>query len=74
MFLYLAVSTRSTSSSGGRSSGGMEYDRGLLARPLVIPETFYDTGSWSDWSFHFENVAAVNGWKTRKSYTGYECE
>ena len=57
-----AEPTRSTSSNGGRSSGGMEHDRGLLARPLVIPEIFYGTGSWSDWSFHFENVAAVNGW------------
>ena len=40
----------------------MEHDRSLLARPLVIPEIFDVTGSWSDWSFHFENVAAVNGW------------
>ena len=47
----------STSSSGGRSNGGMEHDRGLLARSLVIPEIFDGTGSWCDWSFHFENVA-----------------
>ena len=40
----------------------MEHDRGLLARPLVIPEIFDVTGSWSDWSFHFENVAVLNGW------------
>ena len=39
----------------------MEHDRSLLARPLVIPEIFDITSSWSDWSFHFENVAAVNG-------------
>ena len=32
------------------------------ARPLVLPETFDGTGSWSDWCFHFENVASVNGW------------
>ena len=42
-----------TSSSSGRSSSGMEHDRDLLARPLVIPEIFDGTGSWSDWSFHF---------------------
>ena len=57
-----AEPTGSTSSSGGRSNGGMEHDRGLLARSLVIPEIFDGTGSWCDWSFHFENVAAVNGW------------
>ena len=32
------------------------------ARPLVLPEVFDGSGSWSDWNFHFENVAAVNGW------------
>jgi hypothetical protein len=32
------------------------------ARPLVLPEPFDGTGSWSDWWFHFENVSAVNGW------------
>ena len=32
------------------------------ARPLVLPETFDGTGNWTDWCFHFENVAAVNGW------------
>ena len=32
------------------------------ARPLVLPETFDGTGSWSEWCYHFENVAAVNGW------------
>ena len=57
-----AEPTGSISSSRGRSSGGMEHDRGLLGSPLVIPEIFDGTGSWSDWSFHFENVAAVNGW------------
>jgi len=31
-------------------------------RPLVLPETFDGTGSWTDWCFHFENVSAVNGW------------
>ena len=32
------------------------------ARQLVLPETFDGTGSWSEWCYHFENVAAVNGW------------
>jgi hypothetical protein len=32
------------------------------ARPLVLPETFDGTSSWTDWCFHFDNVAAVNGW------------
>ena len=35
---------------------------GGATRPLVLPETFDGTGSWSEWCFHFENVAAVNGW------------
>ena len=61
-------------SDGEAGGGGVEVDRdgaalptagtaaGLGARPLVLPETFDGTGSWSDWCFHFENVAAVNGW------------
>ena len=32
------------------------------ARPLVLPEPFDGTANWDEWSFHFENVAAVNGW------------
>ena len=31
-------------------------------RPLVLPEPYDGTGSWSEWSFHFDNVAAVNNW------------
>ena len=45
--------TETTGSAGSAGAG---------ARPLVLPETFDGTGSWSDWCFHFENVAAVNGW------------
>ena len=37
-------------------------DRAGGARPLVLPEVFDGTGSWTDWCFHFDNVAAVNGW------------
>ena len=32
------------------------------ARPVVLPETFDGTQNWDEWVFHFENVAAVNGW------------
>ena len=32
------------------------------ARPVVLPETFDGTRNWDEWFFHFENVAAVNGW------------
>ena len=32
------------------------------ARPVVLPETFDGTKNWDEWFFHFENVAAVNGW------------
>ena len=44
-------------------AGGLAHERGTgMARPLVLPETFDGTGSWSDWCFHFENVATMNGW------------
>ena len=33
------------------------------ARPLVLPEPFDGTSNWDDWTFHFENVATVNGWR-----------
>ena len=34
------------------------------ARPLVLPDTFSggDGSTWSEWKFHFENVATVNAW------------
>ena len=32
------------------------------ASPLILPEPFDGTSNWDDWAFHFENVAAVNGW------------
>ena len=31
------------------------------SKPVVMPETFDGTKSW-EWEFHFDNVAAVNGW------------
>ena len=48
---------RSEAAESTKSTAGS-----LLARPLVLPEIFNCTGNWSDWSFHFENVAAVNDW------------
>ena len=35
----------------------------MAARPLVLPDTFNGEGStWTDWKFHFNNVASVNAW------------
>ena len=34
----------------------------MATRPQLIPEPFSGEGSWTQWEFHFENVAAVNGW------------
>ena len=58
------------SSGSGGGGGGADLlavaERGraesAAGRPLVLPETFDGTGNWSDWWFHFENVADVNGW------------
>lgn len=44
------------------TDGGMPGRPAGVTRPVVLPEMFDGTGSWGDWSFHFENVAAVNGW------------
>ena len=55
----------SASSRGGAEplTSVSEHGRtGGATRPLVLPETFDGTGSWTDWCFHFENVAAVNDW------------
>ena len=41
------------------TSGGERGPAGAT-RPLVLPEPYDGSGSWSEWSFHFENVAAVN--------------
>ena len=46
----------------GETAPASSTDRASGARPLVLPEVFDGTGSWSDWCFHFDNVAAVNGW------------
>ena len=39
------------------SSGAVSHT--VSARPLVLPETFDGTGSWTDWCFYFENVASI---------------
>lgn len=48
--------------AGGGAEGGEGRSVAGTTRPLVLPETFDGSGSWSEWSFHFENVASVNGW------------
>ena len=55
---------------GGGETGGETRDpptapgagTAFGPRPLVLPETFDGTGNWSDWCFHLQNVASVNGW------------
>ena len=34
----------------------------MTERPIVLPDTFNGEGSWSEWKYHFDNVAQVNGW------------
>ena len=37
----------------------------MATRPVVLPDTWSrDPGapSWTDWKYHFENIAAVNSW------------
>ena len=52
--------------AAGSGSSGAGLPTGATAthaaRPLVLPETFDGTSSWTDWCFHFDSVAAVNGW------------
>ena len=37
----------------------------MATRPVVLPETFSgaeEGSTWTDWKFHFDNVAEVNSW------------
>ena len=45
----------------GRPGGGV-IPMTSASKPVVMPETFDGTKSWKDWEFHFDDVAAVNGW------------
>ncbi len=38
----------------------------MAARPVVLPDTFSGEGSWTEWKYHFENVAKVNEWNEAK--------
>ena len=56
-----AVADHGTAAAGaeaGAEGGGTARS----TKPVVLPETFDGIKSWDDWYFHFENVAAVNGW------------
>ena len=34
----------------------------MAERPIVLPDTFNGDGCWTEWKYHFTNVAQVNGW------------
>jgi len=38
----------------------------MAAKPVVLPDSFNDEGSWMECKYHFENVAKVNGWDNAK--------
>ena len=38
----------------------------MASRPAVIPEAFTGEGEWTQWIYHFENIAAVNEWNDAK--------
>ncbi len=43
--------------------GEIGRNQAVSGRPVVLPEVYKGDSSWMDWAEHFENVAAVNGWK-----------
>lgn len=43
-------------------AGAIAAGGAVVPRPIVLPETFDGNKSWDEWAFHFESVAAVNGW------------
>ena len=67
---YIGIVGRMSEPEGGAAGGeggaaGREGERvtsASTAKPVVLPETFDGTKNWDEWYFHFENVAAVNGW------------
>ena len=48
--------------AAGAEAGAKGGSTARSTKPVVLPETFDGIKSWDDWYFHFENVAAVNGW------------
>ena len=34
----------------------------MAARPLVLPDPYNGDGSWTQWEYHFLNIATVNDW------------
>ena len=34
----------------------------MATKPIVLPDPFNGEGSWTEWKYHFGNVAQVNGW------------
>lgn len=47
-------------SDSGARQGGVSVS---TSRPLVLPVPYNGEGDLSNWTEHFESVAAVNGWK-----------
>ena len=43
-------------------AGDVARSPAAVTRPVVLPEIFSGEGSWTDWSDHFSNVAALNRW------------
>ena len=48
--------------SGAAPRRGAPVDLRRNARPLILPDTYSGEGNFSEWSDHFESVAAVNEW------------
>ena len=46
----------------GHSTQLTSRDVPIHRKPLMLPEKFSGKRRWSDYSFHFENVAEINGW------------
>ena len=44
----------------------MSTSSSSVQRPVVLPDTYSGDGNWSEWKYHFENVALVNEWSDEK--------